>query len=499
MKMRFLLAGAMMFAATAASAQTLRIGLLDDPDLLDPASGKSFVGRIVFQSLCDKLVDISPDLKIVPRLATSWEITEDGKVLTFKLRDGVTFHDGEKFDAAAVKFNIERDKTMPESIRKAELASVESVEAIDRLTVRFNLKKPDSTLLAALSDRSGMMVAPEAAKQAGAKFGLAPVCSGPYKFVERVQQDHITLTRNPDYWNAKAFNFDKIVFRTITDSTARLASLRSGDLDIAERVDPTDVKELSAQKNFKVESIVSLGYQGLTVNVANGPKSKTPLGQDQRVREALSLAIDRQGLIDAVFDGIFIPGFQAVPPVSPYYSANFPPPKRDLEKAKALLKAAGVEHPVISLRYPTGSTAQKVVETVQAMASEAGFDIKLISTEFATQMKLQTDGDYEVVYIGWSGRPDPDGNIYSFYVCGGGLNDNHYCNSEVDKILADTRLTTDVAARKALYEKFDAIALKDLPIIYLYFEKWIWGMPTKLQGFTPYPDGMIRLEGVKLM
>src|SRR5579864_7297374 len=151
MKTRFFFAGALMLTATAASGQTLRIGLVDDPDLLDPAPGKSFVGRIVFQSLCDKLVDITPDLKIVPRLATSWEITEDGKVLTFKLRDGVTFHDGEKFDAAAVKYNIERDKTMPESIRKADLASVDSVEVIDPLTVRFNLKKPDSTLLAALT------------------------------------------------------------------------------------------------------------------------------------------------------------------------------------------------------------------------------------------------------------------------------------------------------------------------------------------------------------
>ena len=498
MKTRFLLAGALALVASTASAQTLRIGLLDDPDLLDPAPGKSFVGRVVFQSLCDKLVDISPDLKIVPRLATSWEITEDGKVITFKLRDGVTFHDGEKFDAAAVKFNIERDKTMPESIRKSELASVDTVDVVDRLTVRFNLKKPDSTVLAALTDRSGMMVAPDAAKQAGAKFGLNPVCSGPYKFVERVQQDHITLARNPNYWNAKAFAFDKIVFRTIPDSTARLASLRSGDLDIAERIDPTDVKGLEAQKDFKVISIVSLGYQGLTVNVANGSQSKTPLGQDQRVREALSLAIDRQGLIDTVFDGLFIPGFQAVPPVSPYYSDKFPPPKRDVEKAKALLKQAGVEHPVINLRYPTGSTAQRVVEVIQAMASEAGFDIKLLSTEFATQMKLQTDGDYEVVYIGWSGRPDPDGNIYSFYVCGGGLNDNHYCKPEVDKVLNDARQTTDAAARKALYEKFDAIALDELPIIYLYFDKWIWGMPKKLEGFTAYPDGMIRLEGVKL-
>jgi peptide/nickel transport system substrate-binding protein len=163
-----------------------------------------------------------------------------------------------------------------------------------------------------------------------------------------------------------------------------------------------------------------------------------------------------------------------------------------------LLKAAGVEHPVVNVRYPTGSRAQKVMEVIQAMAAEAGFDIKLVSTEFATQLKLQTDGEYEVVYLGWSGRPDPDGNIYSFYVCGGGLNDNHYCNPEVDKILADTRLTTEIVARKALYEKFDAIVLDDLPIIYLNYLKWIWGMPKKLEGFVPYPDGMIRLEGAKL-
>jgi peptide/nickel transport system substrate-binding protein len=498
MKTGFLFAGALMLTATAASAQTLRIGLLDDPDLLDPAPGKSFVGRIVFQSLCDKLVDISPELKIVPRLALSWDTTEDGKVITFKLRNGVTYQDGEKFDAASVKYNIERDKTMPESIRKADLASVDSVDVIDPLTVRFNLKKPDSTLLAALSDRAGMMVAPEAAKQAGAKFGLNPICSGPYKFVERVQQDHITLARNPDYWNAKAFSFDKIIFRTIPDSTARLASLRSGDLDIAERIEPTDVKELEAQKGFKVVGVTSLGYQGLTVNVANGPASKAPIGQDKRIRQALSLSIDRQGLMDAVFDGQFTPGGQAVPPVSPYYSEQFPPPQRDIEKAKALLKAAGVEHPVINVRYTTSSRAQKVMEVVQAMAAEAGFDLKLISTEFATQMQVQTDGDYEISFIGWSGRPDPDGNIYSFYVCGGGLNDSHYCNKDVDTMLGDARLTTDIAARKALYEKFDAIALDELPIIYLYFEKWIWGMTAKLQGFVPNPDGMIRLEGVKL-
>ncbi|MBV9741989.1 MAG: ABC transporter substrate-binding protein, partial [Hyphomicrobiales bacterium] len=153
---------------------------------------------------------------------------------------------------------------------------------------------------------------------------------------------------------------------------------------------------------------------------------------------------------------------------------------------------------VINVIYTSSSRIQRVAEVLQAMAGEAGIELKLTSTEFATQIQEQTDGTFETSLIGWSGRPDPDGNIYSFYICGGGLNDGHYCNKDVDAILNDTRITTDVAARRALYEKFDAIALDELPIIYLYFEKYIWGMTAKLQGFIAVPDGMIRLDGVKL-
>ena len=296
----------------------------------------------------------------------------------------------------SVKYNIERDKTMPESIRKSELASVDSVDVIDPLTVRFNLKKPDSTLLAALTDRAGMMVAPEAAKQAGAKFGLNPVCSGPYKFVERVQQDHITLARNPNYWNAKAFSFDKIVFRTIPDSTARLASLRSGDLDIAERVEPTDVKELQAQKDFKVVGVTSLGYQGLTVNVANGPASKVRRRPGQ-ARSPGALACDRparrdgRGLRRAVRAGL--PGRAAGEPllfrqVSDRRGAMS-------RKAKALLKAAGRRAPghQCALHHLL-ARAKGDGGRCRPWRRKPEFELKLISTEFATQMKVQTDGDY---------------------------------------------------------------------------------------------------------
>src|SRR3954471_3031731 len=189
MNSKSLLALGLAIAASAASAQTLRIGLAEDPDVLDPSLARSFVGRVVFSGLCDKLLDIDDKLNIVPQLATSYEWSADSKALTMKLRPGVTFHDGEKFDAAAVKFNIERHKNMAGSNRRGELAPVTAVDVIDPLTVRLNLSAPFSPLLAQLADRAGMMVSPKAAQAAGDKFGAHPVCSGPFKFTERVAQD----------------------------------------------------------------------------------------------------------------------------------------------------------------------------------------------------------------------------------------------------------------------------------------------------------------------
>src|SRR5918912_2051857 len=175
------LVAATALASATLSAQTLRFGLAEDPDVLDPTLARTFVGRIVFSALCDKLVDVDDKLNIVPMLATSWEWSADNKTLTLKLRSGVTFHDGEKFDAAAVKYNIERHKTMQGSNRRGELAPVSSVDVVDDHTVRLNLSAPFSPLLAQLADRAGMMVSPKAAKAEGDKFGAKPVCSGPFR------------------------------------------------------------------------------------------------------------------------------------------------------------------------------------------------------------------------------------------------------------------------------------------------------------------------------
>src|SRR5262245_49909959 len=225
------LALAFGLAAGTASAQTnLRIGLGDDPDGLDPTTSRFYTTRIVFAALCDKLFDIDEKSNIVPQLALSHETSADGKAVTIKLRPGVTFHDGAPFDAEAAKYSLERHLNMKGSFRKPELGSVEKVEVVDPMTIRLILKEPFSPLLAQLTDRAGMMVSPRAAEAAGDKFGLKPVCAGPYKFVERVQQDRIVVEKFADYWNKDQVFIDKITYLPIVDSTVRLANLQSGGL-----------------------------------------------------------------------------------------------------------------------------------------------------------------------------------------------------------------------------------------------------------------------------
>src|ERR1700741_5320040 len=218
-RLALLLAALFSLTAPARAETTLRIGLAEDPDILDPTLARTFVGRIVFAALCDKLFDIDEKLNIVPQLATSYQWPAANKALTIKIRQGVTFHDGEKLDAAAVKFNIERHKTMAGSNRLGELAPVASVDIVDPMTVRLNLSAPFAPLLAQLADRAGMMVSPKAAQEAGDKFGSKPVCSGPFRFVERVAQDRIVLERYPNYWNKGEIHFDKIVYLPIVDAT----------------------------------------------------------------------------------------------------------------------------------------------------------------------------------------------------------------------------------------------------------------------------------------
>src|SRR5215472_284951 len=453
----------------ARAETTLRIGLAEDPDILDPSLARTYVGRIVFSAICDKLFDIDEKLNIVPQLALSYETAADGKAMTIKLRPNVKFQDGEPLDAEAAKYSIERHMTMQGSFRKSELASVDHVEVVDPLTIRIVLKTPFAPLIAQLTDRAGMMLSPKAAKEAGDKFGLKPVCAGPYKFVERVQQDRIVGEKFADYWNKDNVHIDRIVYLPIVDATVRLANLKSGGLDLIERLLATDIAAVRADPKLKLLNPVGLFYVGITMNIANGEAANSPLGKDKRVRQAFEASLDRDAINQVAFNGEFMPGNQWINPENPYYQKSLPVPKRDLAKAKALLKEAGVTSPLsIDYMVPKGAENQQVAELVQAMAGEAGFDVKILVTEFATSLNESEAGRYQAFQIGWSGRLDPDGNSYIFHKCKAPQNISGFCDKDVDAALDQARLTSKFEERKALYEKVARKVLDEEIIIYLY-------------------------------
>ncbi|MBK1658254.1 ABC transporter substrate-binding protein [Paracraurococcus ruber] len=499
MRRTMLTALATLSLAAAAEAQTLRIGLREDPDILDPTLARTFVGRIVFASLCDKLFDINEKLEIVPQLATGhrWE---DPRTLLITLREGVTFHDGEAMDAEAVRYSLNRHLTLQGSFRRGEINTMESVEVVDPKTVRIRLKEPSAPFLSQLTDRAGMIVSPKAAEAAGRNFGTRPVCAGPYRFVERVAQDRIVVERFPGYWNAQAVTIPRITYQPIPDNTVRLANLQSGALEMVQTIEPDDIKTVQRNPRLRVLAYDGLGYQSINFNLGNGPRAETPFAKDARIRAAFELAIDRAAINQVVYEGAWTVTAQPVPPSNPYHVRDFQPQPRDLATARALLRQAGVTTPVpVEMTIPNNPDLRQVGEVIQAMVKEAGFELKLNAMEFASSLQAATRGEYETYLIGWSGRVDPDGNTWTFIHTNGAQNDGKYSNPEVDRLLDQARMEQDMEKRRDLYARAFQIAIRqDRSRIYLWHAKNIVAHTARLSGFVPVPDGLIRPQGLRL-
>jgi peptide/nickel transport system substrate-binding protein len=477
-----------LLAGVAQAAGVLRIGLNEDPDALDPARSGTFVGRIVFAAVCDKLIDTDAQNNFVPQLATSWAWSPDNLALTLNLRQGVHFQDGTLMDAAAVRANLQRYRTAPESVRKSELKPVSSVEVIDPNTVRLHLSQPYAPLVAVLADRAGMMVSPAAFK--GDVSQTLP-CAGPFKLTQRIAQDRIIVDRFPGYWNAGAIHLDRIVYQPIVDSTVRFVDLEAGQLDMLERLSPTDAATVRKNPKLKLVGQTALAYYSISINVAG----KSPL-RDPRVRAALEASIDRVALNKVVMDGQFLPNNQFEAPHSRYWDPQHLVPPRDLARAKVLLAEAGMPHPTFTLLIGNSSMEQQVGQVLQAMADEAGFDLKLETAEANAQVAKARAGNYDATVVIWSGRPDPDGNVSIWLQCDGFLNWGKYCNPTFDALLAKARGVTDIAARQALYRQVVDIYLHDRPHIVLYHARWLWALSDRVSGFVPTPDGLIRPQGM---
>ena len=489
---------AALIASTAFAGGNLRIGLASDPDLLDPARGVSYVGRIVFAAMCDKLVDVDAKLNLVPQLATGWAWSEDRLSLTLKLRDGVAFQDGEKLTAEAVRINLDRYRGATESQRKSELRPIAAVEIVDRLTLRLRLSAPYAPLPAVLADRSGMMVSPKNISQMGAELGSKPVCAGPFKFASRIAQDRIVLDRFDGYWDAGRVTLDRITYQPFPDSTVRLVNLRSGQLDLIEGLAAADAGTVKADPKLRLLTAPSIAYQIMLFNLGNSAQGRSKFATEPRVREAFEKAIDREVINNVAFEGTQVPSNQTEPPGGTYWNAAYPVPPRDLGGAKALMTAMGLSAVPVQLVVGNSPIALQTAELIQSMAGEAGFDVKIQAMEANAAVAAVQRGEFNA-YIGiWSGRPDPDGNVAIWLASDGFLNWGKYINKELDVLLAKARAITDVPERQALYRNIAETYLQDRPMMVLYHQTWLFAHSDKVSGFRPVPDGLVRPQGITL-
>jgi peptide/nickel transport system substrate-binding protein len=261
---------------------------------------------------------------------------------------------------------------------------------------------------------------------------------------------------------------------------------------------PPDLSSIADNPRFKVAATESLGYMRVYINVGRSDRANTPLGRDARIRQAFNLAIDRNVLNEVAFNGEFLPANGWISPASPFYLKSIPATTRDLARAKALLAAAGERNPKVELTLFNNPVSLQIGQLIQAMAGEAGFQVKLLALETIMALSSAEKGNYEAFLTGWPGFVDPDQNIYSMLACQAPLNYSGYCNPEVDRLLNSARAAADTQTRVTLYTRVREILAEDEPYLFLYHYKLIWVHSTKLKGFVAHPDGITRVMDLKL-
>jgi peptide/nickel transport system substrate-binding protein len=476
---------------------TLRVGLGVDITTLDPFLSGSKIDRQVYHNLYDPLLVLDDKLGIQPNLAESWQ-SPDPKTLIFKLRAGVKFHDGTEFNAEAARINFERMATDPKSVRKGEVANIASTEVVDPLTLKVNLKQPDTSLLATLTDRGGMMVSPTAFKKLGADLGhdATGAGTGPFQFVEWVPDDHVLLKRNEAYWNKDGGPYlDQVRYRPIPDDTVKLQSLQGGELDALDYLAPRTVALAKADTNLVVIDVPSLAAFWYVLNTTKPPFDNKAL------RQALIYVLDTEAIVKGVYLGVGVPANGPISPSSWAYDDSIKPIKRDLDKVKTML-AQGGQPNGFSFAFSIINTPFGVqeAEVVKAQLAEVGITANVQTVDGAQQLAAGNGKTYQMTTYNWSGRPDPDGNTYQFFhtTPGVSLNWSGISNPQLDQLLEQTRQVGDHAERKKLYSQIIQILRDEAVAAFVVHPVEPKALSPKLQGYVPIPDGMLRFKDVWL-
>jgi peptide/nickel transport system substrate-binding protein len=477
---------------------TLNVGLDSDAVKLDPLQSTALVDRQVMLNMYDTLVRVDAQNKIQPDLATNWSYPSPTE-LDFTLRSDVKFWDGTPFNADAVVTNINRILNNQTSPRYGEVSSISSVQAVDSTHVKFTLSKPFAPLLAALTDRAGMMLSPQQIN-AGEDFVNAPknAGSGPFMFSEWVKGDHLTLVKNPNYWGKTASGsqlpyLDKIVYHPITNESVMFTNLETSTIQVAEGLGSTDVKSAQSNSSLVYKQAPALSFFGIELNTQAAPFNNA------NARRAVAWGVNRQEIVTSVLQNVGVVSQGPLSPSSWAYSASIAPYSYNTANAKAALQQGNISNLTFTLLIASGSpeTAQ-LASFLQQELQGAGITMNIHQETFSSLLSDSAAHNYQAALLGWSGRPDPDGNMYNWFHTGGGFNDMQYSNPQVDAALDAARASSDTTTRASDYQQAEKLMLADSPYVFLYHGVSIQATTKNVQGYTILPTGIMEFEQVWL-
>ncbi|TKJ93651.1 ABC transporter substrate-binding protein [Paenibacillus sp. PK4536] len=494
----------------ATGGGTLIVGRGGDSAALDPAIVTDGESLKIAQQVFDTLLDYKEGTtEVMPSLAESWTISEDALTYTFKLREGVKFHDGTDFNADAVVFNFERWSDTKSKYKfegdsfdyydsmfgPEEERVIASVTATDPTTVVFKLNKPQAPFLQNLAMTCFGIASPKAIEDEKENFKSNPVGTGPFVFKEWKRSDSITLDKNPNYWQEGLPKMDQVIIRSIPDNTARYNALQNGEIDMMEDLSPDDLASLEANPALQKINRPPFNVAYLGFNTTKKPFD------DPKVRVALNHAVDKQGLIDAFFAGQAEPAVNPIPPTLWGYNKSVEDYPYDLAKAKQLLADAGYPNGIeqeltfyaMPVPRPYMPDGRKVAEVIQASFEQIGVKVKIESPEWATYLEDLKNGTKDDLFIiGWTGdNGDPDNFFYPLLDKDsiGGNNYSQYDSKEFHDLVVKAQQETDQAERSKLYEQAQVIVKKDAPWVPLVHSTPLLAAKAELKGYVPSPTG----------
>lgn len=488
--------GAVRPVRAASGGTTLTVAIFADPLSFDPHLTGNLQGRAATRAIHDTLFTVDADGRLAPGLVERWEQPDRQSYLLY-LRQGVRFHDGTPFNAAAVQYNINRifNKKLG-SIRAGELSALDKVEPVDDHTLHLTLKYPFSAFLFPLTDVAGCIGSPAAMERWDQGYGLHPAGTGPYKLAEYLKDAHTRLEKNGDYWIAGKPVLDHVVLRPIPIDTTRLAELQTGGVQIAEALPLQNIKQLRHSQRLVVSERVGFRWEYFGFDL----RPDYP-GRSKPFRQAFQWAIDREALHQVAYFGTGAIGYDGILPGSPFFDKDYKPFTYDPDRAKRLIEQSGLATPIV-LKAPLqpDPVKQRAAQVFQANAEAIGVQVKIEQVDSAGYRSQLAGGSMATDLQGWWGyRPDPDQYLAILLGTSGSYAKwNGYSNPQMDKLIQVEREATSEADRRSAFRKMSALMNEDAAYVPWHYTSDFKGLSPRVRGFTHAADGIIDFRDITL-